>query len=124
MAILDLFTFVFVNYVRKHFNQGNSMMTFEDISFELDDHKGRIQLKWWKTQGQLFIQGVSVEPHGDNLLTPSVKNLLNRRDMQDMGLQVVILQCIHHPELIEKLLERGWRRRPYDPYSLYLACDA
>jgi hypothetical protein len=124
MAILDLFTFVFVNYIRKHFDEPNSMATFEDITFEADQHQGHIQLKWWKTQGHLFIQGVSVEPQGDNLLTPSVKSLLNRRDMQEMGLQMVILQCIHYPELIQKLLERGWQRRPYDPYSLYLVCDA
>ena len=124
MAFLDLFTFVLVNYVRKHFEQENSMMTFETIDFDLENHRGYIQLKWWKFQGQLLIQGVSIEPQGDNLLTLSVKELLKRQDMQEMGLQMVILQCIHYHELIQKLLERGWQRRLYDPYSLYLVCDA
>ena len=118
MVAQDLFTHRLVAYLRRNAHNASSMETFEELSLDGDMHTGCIQLKWWKVQGQLIIQGISIEPQGDNLLTASVKSLIRRPEAVDLGLREVVLQCVPHSALLERLVQRGWMHHPHDPYSL------
>lgn len=101
-------------WFRRVKHTANGMLTTENLSFV----EGHAQLKWWKQKSQVIVKTVHLnnEHRGQGLFTAACRQFIH----QNSEVHSLMLESVLEPELIEKLLTRGWRRAPFDKCNLLL----
>lgn len=110
---------VLVEYMSENYNENMGMLTTKNINFKtVQGREVFLQLKWFKANGELIIKEVMISPKGGNLLTSSVKTLLEHAK-HEWQLQKVLMESVLDKKLIEKMKSRGWTSRYGNDSNLY-----